>query len=182
MNVLALLERELNRTFISEAWMIEFDIKQCGLLLGLCWLWMCWGLLVWRPTLFMSSLQIIGSTSSQQGQQLSSSLHIQPRQQVLVDDGNKASTSMSSFTKPLLAPSVQSTSTSTGDAVNAPKVHAQKHWRTGFQVGSILILLFLLNRYKVHLVPLACCRLLLDLLVPEELLLLVNFICWMWLL
>jgi len=58
---------------------------------------------------------------------------------VLVDDGNKASTSMSSFAKPLLAASVQSASTLSADAVSASKVHDQKQCRTGFQVGSILI-------------------------------------------
>lgn len=68
--------------------------------------------------------EIVGSTSSQQGQQLSSSLQIQPRQQVVVDDGNKASTSMSSFAKPLLAASVQSASTSSADTVSASKIQS----------------------------------------------------------
>ncbi|KAL2892492.1 CCR4-NOT transcription complex subunit 1 [Bienertia sinuspersici] len=62
--------------------------------------------------------EIIGSTTSQ-SVQLSSPLPIQPRP--LVDDGNKSSSSMNSFTKPFVPASAQSTATSVADAVSIPK-------------------------------------------------------------
>ncbi|XP_021748044.1 CCR4-NOT transcription complex subunit 1-like isoform X1 [Chenopodium quinoa] len=66
--------------------------------------------------------EITGLTTTQLGQPLSSPPPIQPRPPVQLDDGNKASLSMNSFTKPLVAASAQSTATTLADAVSIPKI------------------------------------------------------------
>ncbi|KAH9627459.1 hypothetical protein KSS87_006150 [Heliosperma pusillum] len=67
--------------------------------------------------------KFIGS-SSQPGQQFSSSLRFQPRQSALVEDGTKASTTTNSFAKPPIAASVQPTATSSVDSVSLPKLQS----------------------------------------------------------
>lgn len=64
---------------------------------------------------------MMGSTTSQLAP-LSSPLPIQPRPPVPVDDGNKTSSSMNSFTKPFVPASAQTTATSLADSVSIPKV------------------------------------------------------------
>ncbi|KAK9742789.1 hypothetical protein RND81_03G197500 [Saponaria officinalis] len=75
----------------------------------------------------MSSLgttvnELIGSNNSQPGQHLSSSLRFQPRQSVLVEDGVKASTTVTSSMKPPIPALAQSIAPSSADSANIQKL------------------------------------------------------------
>ncbi|GMH00621.1 hypothetical protein Nepgr_002460 [Nepenthes gracilis] len=66
--------------------------------------------------------EFIGSNNPQIGQQLSSPLPLQSRNQISVDDENKASGSINNFPKPLLSSAAQATIVSSGDAVITQKI------------------------------------------------------------